>query len=89
LWVLFSSLEVQQFSDISNFIFHGLLTRLLGVRASTPTLVVLAELGRFSLVSFSCKTCMWGRLVLMAEERLVKKALNDSIAAAGKGKGPS
>ena len=78
-----------------NSLYHGFFKRLLGVRASTPTLVVLAELGRFPLVSFVGKLAasMWRRLVLMEEERLVKKAFNASLAlarqqggaAAGKG----
>jgi hypothetical protein len=79
-----------------NSFYTGFFKRLLGVRASTPTLVVLAEVGRFPLVSFVGKLAasMWRRLVLMEEDRLVKKAFNASLAlawqqggaAAGKGR---
>jgi hypothetical protein len=64
-------------------------------RGSQRAYPELAELGRFPLLSFVGKLAasMWRRLVLMEEERLVKKAFNASLAlarqqggaAAGKG----
>lgn len=57
---------------------------MLGVRQSTPTQVVLAETGRFPLVTFWAKLVarFWSRLVRMDDSRLTKQAfiLNVQLA---------
>lgn len=61
-----------------------LLRQLLGVRTSTPSTVVLAELGRYPLsVLATRQLCrFWNRLVAMDDDRLVYGAFRESVRLA-------
>lgn len=63
---------------------RSFLRGILGVRQCTPTEVVLAELGRFSLAAFWAKmvTRFWNRLICMADDRLLKQAFHLSLELA-------
>ena len=63
---------------------RGFLRRLLGVRASTPNLLLLAETGRFPLSVFwaTLTARYWSRLVDMAPGRLVRQAFEASLGLA-------
>lgn len=62
------------------------LRRILGVRAGTPSVVVLAELGRFPLTVFWGKLMarFWSRLACMEDSRLTKKAFHLSLQLAAR-----
>ena len=63
---------------------RSFLRRLLGVRESTPSAVVLAELGRYPLAVLAtvhvCK--YWNRLMAMEDSRLVRLAFLESVRLA-------
>jgi hypothetical protein len=65
-------------------VHRGFLRRLLGVRESTPSAVVLAELGRYPLMVLAvvqvCK--YWNRLMAMGSDRLVHLAFLESVRLA-------
>jgi len=57
----------------------------LGVRAATPNVTVLAEAGRYPLQVFAAKMLLkyWNRLVCREDDRLAKRAFLVSAALAG------
>ena len=63
---------------------RSFLRRLLGVRDSTPSVVVLAELGRYPLtVLATVQVCKyWNRLMAMEDGRLVRLAFLESVRLA-------
>ena len=63
---------------------RSFLRRLLGVRDSTPSAVVLAELGRYPLmVLATVQVCKyWNRLLAMGNDRLVHLAFLESVKLA-------
>lgn len=65
-------------------VHRSFLRRLLGVRESTPSVVVLAELGRYPLmVLATVQVCKyWNRLVAMGSSRLVHLAFLESVRLA-------
>ena len=71
--------------DHAGEVLHrGFLRRLLGVRASTPNLLLLAETGRFPLSVFwaTLTARYWSRLVDMAPGRLARQAFEVSLGLA-------
>ena len=72
-------------SNPCNSLHGSLLRGVLGVRQSTPTQVVLAEFGRFPLVTFWAKLMarFWSRLARMDDGRLTKQAFMLSVQLAG------
>lgn len=63
---------------------RSFLRGILGVRQCTPTEVVLAELGRFSLTAFWAKMVarFWNRLICISDDRLLKQAFHLSLELA-------
>ncbi len=68
-----------------DLVHRSFLRGVLGVRRSTPNMTVLAEAGRYPLQVFAAKMLLkyWNRLVLMEDDRLVKRAFVASAALAG------
>ena len=67
-----------------DLIHRAFLRRLLGVRAGTPNVAVLAETGQYPLQAVAAKLLLnyWNRLVDMDDSRLVKRAFVASAALA-------
>ena len=65
-----------------DLVHRDFLRRLLGVRTGTPSMAVLAEVGRYPLVVTAAKQLctFWNRLVEMDDGRLVKLAFLQSAA---------
>jgi len=88
--VMMYAVEMWGARDVGKGVFAGdlvhraFLRRLLGVRAGTPNMAVLAEVGRYPLHVFAAKMLLnyWNRLVEMDGERLVKRAFMASAALA-------
>ncbi len=75
----------QASSDLQAEVLHRQFwRRVLGVRAGTTSMAVLAELGRYPLyLSVARQLCRyWNRLVGMDDSRLVKQAFLESLALA-------
>ena len=71
--------------DIAGEMIHkAYVRRLLGVPSGTPTMAVLAEVGRYPLKVAAATVLLkyWNRLVEMGEDRLVKQAFRASAALA-------
>ena len=71
--------------DIPGELTHkAFVRRLLGVSSGTPSMAVLAEVGRYPLRVSAAVVMLkyWNRLVGMGEERLVKQAFLESVAVA-------
>lgn len=72
-------------TDIAGEMVHkAFLRRLLGVPSGTPTMAVLAEVGRYPLAVTAAEVMLkyWNRLVEMEDGRLVKQAFLESAMLA-------
>jgi len=77
--------DVRKGELAGDLVHRSFLRGVLGVRRSTPNMTVLAEAGRYPLQVFAAKMLLkyWNRLVLMEDDRLVKRAFVASAALAG------